>query len=553
VPARTGWAAFAVIALGASAPINACSVSPSGSCRDNGTCPPASAAEGGGEAGVESGMSMDAGQTLVDARSEGGSDGPACDTTRDPKDEPCLVEESYGVFVATPASGGDDQGGDGTKAKPYATIGKALRTLKGKARVYVCNGTYAEPVSLTAAVSLYGGFACSGADASASWAYVGGIARVAAPWSDYAIKIDGVSSAVSVEDFGFTAADAHGLNVHGTGQSSIAALVNASIVTLKRVALTAGSGADGPAGVDGANTSNYAGATAPAGSAGMTGLDGGTGSGPGGSNACTNGDSSNGGDGGGTSGSDGLSGASAPPAAASKGLDGSGGKGGATTCGPGASPGANGAPGAKGDAASAYGQLSSSGWLSSVGGDGQGGAPGQGGGGGGGLSGISVGGNGLGAGGDGGGAGGCGGSGGTGGKGGGGSIALASVGSTLILVQCQLRTSGGGNGGVGGNGEDGQAGGGYTSNGYSCPGALGGNGAGGSGGAGGIGGVSVGILYSGMSPAYDGFTTITVGTAGARGMHGTRGKGGSTPLANGNAGNDGDDGRPGVAQTSLGL
>jgi hypothetical protein len=65
--------------------------------------------------------------------------------------------------------------------------------------------------------------------------------------------------------------------------------------------------------------------------------------------------------------------------------------------------------------------------------------------------------------------------------------------------------------------------------------------------------VSIGIVYSGTSPAYDGFTTITVGSPGARGMHGMLGNGGSAPPISGNAGADGDQGRPGIAQAVLGL
>jgi hypothetical protein len=557
VRARTRWAVLAISALGTSALVDACSVSPSGDCSENGTCPRPLVADGGVDGGMDTGIEAsvtpDTGITTPDAPVRDASDGPGCDATRDPKDEPCLVDEAYGIFVAPLSAGGNDQGGDGTKARPFATIGKALRTLSGKTRVYVCNGTYAEALNVTVAANIYGGFVCPAADAGPQWAYVGGAARVNAPAADYAIKVDGVSSAIAIEDLAFTSADAQGADAQGTAKSSVAALVNGSIVTLKRVALMAGSGADGSAGVDGAGAPNYSGAVAPNGSPGTTVLDGGSGSGPGGSNACANGATSNGGNGGGASGSDGLPGASSPPALTMAGQDGSGGKGGATICGMGASPGANGAAGASGAAASTYGQLSASGWVPSIGGDGQAGMPGQGGGGGGGLSGVSIGGNGIGAGGDGGGAGGCGGAGGTGGKGGGGSIALASVGSTVILVQCQLTTSGAGNGGAGGSGENGQTGGSYTSNMLSCPGAPGGSGAGGSGGAGGTGGISVGILYSGTPPSYDGFTTITVGIAGARGMRGTHGTGGTAPIGRPNAGNDGEDGLPGTAQATLAL
>ena len=41
-------------------------------------------------------------------------------------------------------------GPDGTAARPYASIGQALANMAGKSRVYVCNGVYAEQVSITA-------------------------------------------------------------------------------------------------------------------------------------------------------------------------------------------------------------------------------------------------------------------------------------------------------------------------------------------------------------------------------------------------------------------
>ena len=55
-------------------------------------------------------------------------------------------------------------------------------------------------------------------------------------------EMDGVTSTVSIEDFAFAASDAHGQDANGNGQSSIAAVLNGSMVTWKRVALTAGGG-----------------------------------------------------------------------------------------------------------------------------------------------------------------------------------------------------------------------------------------------------------------------------------------------------------------------
>lgn len=516
-----------------------CAVGISGTCAENGTCP------------VEAGAApadADVGSEPVP------SDGPSCDPKKDPSDEPCWIDEAYGVFVAPQAAGGDDTGGDGTRAHPYATIGAALQRLGGRARVYVCDGEYAEQVTLTVAASIYGGLACPGDDAGAPFAYVGGVARVVSPAADYAIKIEQVGAAIAIEDMAFTAPDAIGTGADGTGRSSIAALVDSSDVGWKRVSLVAGAGADGADGANGAGAPNYPqGTPAPGGSSGEAPGAGAGGGGAGGYNKCVDLDTSTGGAGGvagaGTGngsppiGGDGQAGSAMPPPSTSAGLDGAGAPGGKMTCGPPGTPGAPGLARSGGGAAASYGALSGAGWQASGGGDGPAGAPGQGGGGGGGLT--SVGGNG-------GGAGGCGGSGGSGGRGGGGSIALASVASTQILVQCTLATGSGGAGGAGGVGDVGQLGGAGTV-GNGCPGGPGGAGAGGSGGAGGTGGISVGILYTGPSPAYDGRTTITVGDADARGSHGAGAAAVQSGSAPGHAGVDGDDGRPGVAQAVLAL
>ena len=47
---------------------------------------------------------------------------PGCDLTKEPKDSLACVADSVGVFVS--GSTGDDAAGDGSKAKPFKTIGK---------------------------------------------------------------------------------------------------------------------------------------------------------------------------------------------------------------------------------------------------------------------------------------------------------------------------------------------------------------------------------------------------------------------------------------------
>lgn len=469
-----------------------------------------------------------------------GFDGFTCDPGKAPHDQPCVIDEAYGVFVAPVSNGGSDTAGEGSRAKPYATIEHALQSLGGKARVYVCDGKYAERVTLSSAVSLYGGLLCPNDDAGPAWSYVGGQAQIIGPQNEIALTVSGVTSAVSIEDMSFSAPNASGQDPRGDGFSSIAALVNASTLALRRCALTAGRGDNGH---DGALGTNYSGMTAPQGGAN----DGGVG-GPGGTINCNDGTSAAGGNGGSataTIGTDGGNGRAIPtpqtyPAMR---LDGLGGAGG-FACTPG-DRGASGAAGAAGAAARAYGALTTSGWTPSSADNGHAGFPGLGGGGGGGVAGATP------LGGAGGGAGGCGGAGGTGGRGGGASIALACIGSAVALEACTLTASNGGNGGNGGDGQPGQGGAlaGPVGSLGNCGGGLGGNGAGGSAGAGGTGGSSLCIAYAGSLPS--GTPSCTNGDAGQPGIGGTGGEGGSNALGSGPAGDDGGAGFGGLAAGQL--
>lgn len=455
-----------------------------------------------------------------------------CDPTKDPKDDPCVLANAYGVFVA-PAGGSSDAGapdddaadavapdadadsGDGSMARPFASLGDALAHRNGTDRIYVCNGTYAESVTVTSPVTIYGGLSCTGG----TWRWVGGVALVTAPPSSnaapsFALTVSGTAGPVTLQDMGFVASDAAGLDSGGNGASSVAALIQNSTVTLTRCLLRAGKGARGIDGVT--QPSNYS----PAGPA----PSGGVGDNPG-AITCqsksdgVNLDSSTGGTGGLVAGSGaGGDGTAQPEPAFTVGVTPAGhdGKGSAW---PGAGdPGQDGAGQPGGSSATAAGTLSTGGWVPSRGADGSPGLPGQGGGGGP-----------LSAGqypqdGSAGGAGGCGGAAGTGGTGGGASIALVSIASTVALQACTLVTDRGGDGGNGGAGQGGQTGG---AGGPVTTAGTGGNGAGGSGGAGGSAGISVGIVYSpGSVPAYDpNDTSIAHGAAGMGGSGGQPGLG----------------------------
>ncbi|MGO9834122.1 MAG: DUF1565 domain-containing protein, partial [Polyangiaceae bacterium] len=469
-------------------------------CEELGTCTTAARADASADGAADAGT--------ADVSAEG-----LCDPTADPKDEQCVLDDAYGVFVAVPLDGdGPDGGeagtpsGDGTMSQPYATITQALANLGSKTRIYVCNGLYSEQVNITAAVSLFGRLSCAAGSSGPVWTYdVGGSAQVTSPSAGVALSVTGVSSgSVTIEDLSFTSPSAT-----APGGSSIAAWIASSSVSLQRVTLSAGSGANGAPGADGSMATNYAG-LAPTGGpqvwSDTSGLFGAISGGPGANNQCLLSGSSAGGQGGlgcsAAPGSPGLgtAGTAIPEAPVTvPGRDGlpmgavAAVDGGATVTVSANDPGADGLASDGGVAAlaQAYGSLSMSGWTPSAGGDGANGDPGQGGAGATdplygrcGTPAQSLGGGG-------GGAGGCGGSGGQGGGGGGASIALAIVASTVDLTGCVLSTGAAGTGGAGGAGQDGQAGGlggdaSFGSNPH-APGASGGNGAGGSGGAGGTG------------------------------------------------------------------
>ncbi|MDP9000650.1 MAG: hypothetical protein M3O46_11120 [Myxococcota bacterium] len=460
----------------------------------------------------------------------------ACDPTKSPHDAPCVVEVGGAVFVAPLASGGSDATGNGTRSAPYATIGHALANLAGRGRVYICDGTYAESVSLAVPASLFGGLSCP--DGDGGWNYIGGTADIHGEQNRIPLEIDRVPGAIAIEDLAIAAANASGQDDAGNGRSSIGALVNASTVVFRRCSFTAASGDNG---VHGGTSSNYSNATAPNGSAN----DGGIG-GAGATIVCGDGTNSRGGNGGngaplmGAAGKDGS--ASPMPPITMPGFDGLGGSGGLTNC-SGGNPGANGLAGDDGGAATSgnYGTLSATGWSASAGGSGRNGNPGQGGGGGSGKSAPTLGGAG-------GGAGGCGGAGGIGGGGGGASIALACIESVVTLERCTLAASAAGNGGNGSVGQPGQGGGSSAS--AACSGGYGGNGAGGGGGTGGAGGVSVCVLYKGNGPT--GTRSCAAGPAGMPGGRGQGGAGGTNALNNAAPdGGPGADGLSGVSDAAL--
>jgi hypothetical protein len=445
---------------------------------------------------------------------------PDCDGNKTPKEDACVIHESFGVFVAPD---GNDAG-DGSRKTPFKTVARAVTAGKASGRrVYVCAATYAEPIRLAAAhggARVFGGMSCG------DWQYTGALAKFA-PSSGRALELKSVTTA-SFEDIELVAADAS-----SSGESSIAVLAALSTdVRFTRVKITAGKGM---AGAPGADVAAYGSAAAKGNDAQYPDYGGAAKT-----CACTGAAPSVGGKGYWTPENPVTPGG--PPEAGQPAMAGSGSPGtvnqSTNACTSGGT-GGSGADGAVGAGASKWATLTADDWVSSAGAPGGAGGTGQGGGGGGGwrravtsdLIGHSAGGS--------GGCGGCGGAPGGAGKGGGSSLAVLSMQSSLDFVACTLQTSDAGAGGRGGGGQPGQGGGdggaGNSQNGVSpiCGGGAGGRGGHGGGGGGGAGGVSIGVAYTGKVPTKDAATKITLGAFGAGGAGGT---------SSGNAGTKGLDG-----------
>jgi hypothetical protein len=481
----------------------------------------------GGPPGSDAGDSGAVGDAGVDSSVV--VDGRACDVTKSPSEDPCVIDERVGVFVAP---SGNDMSGAGTRESPYKTLEKALASAGSQRRVYACGnggaGTdYAEQVTLPDGAQLFGGFACN------DWSYTPTKRVVVKAPASPALAVHGARAGVVVEDVEFGAPDAM-----MPGSSSIGALVESSEkVILRRVRVVAGKGAAGQASADGAK-----GDDGQAASGGQRGSDGvcpaGVASQNGGSWGGPSLCGSRGGNGGlatqGLAGSAGLAGIPQtnvdPPNVDNGGPKSStvGGNGGDGTAG---SVGVAGKPGA---ASTMGGTFGAEGYTPApTAGAGTDGSVGQGGGGGGAsnASGMCIG-----ASGGAGGMGGCGGKAGTGGSGGGASVALLSwMSSGLVLDTCELVAKDGGAGGKGGDGGTGGLGrsgaeGGAGHSGDAGPsigkggkGGPGGNGGAGGPGGGGNGGPSYALVYKGTRPTRTSGTLLTARPGGAAGRGGSVG------------------------------
>jgi len=485
---------------------------------------------------VDSGVAEDAGtlDTAPTCTPSGDADDPD-DEFKDTNCDGIDGDKTKAVFVSP--DGSDEAAG--TLDKPLKTLTAAIdRATKDGKDVYACSATYAESLSLTASVRIFGGYDCK-----SGWKRTLDRATIA-PGSGIPVKVTGSATRVRLERVVLRAPDGS-----APGESSIALFAaNADGVVVTSSLIEAGMAADGL-------TSPTATAIATPATTGKDGLSRDTmkcnyttsctggfcynpckSDAPGGVSTPVSGScESAGGKGGDAPGYDGTNksrpaqaGAPGSPSALGGNVPSAQGAG---------NPGRAGSPGRNGDSSTrGFGSITEVGYAAdNIGVDGVGGTAG--GGGGGGWSGsmgpyyptLTTNEYYVGGGGGEGGFGGCGGGGGKGGGGGGASIGVVAWKTKLTLTRTTVRTAGGGRGGNGGGGADGQAGGtggkGGKSNhpGYEGadgldggPGAKGGKG--GAGGAGG-GGPSIGIAHNGDAPVTD---AVTFNVAAG-------GKGGSSP------------------------
>lgn len=488
-----------LVAMGVIGVVAACTGYDSEECLDDGSC--------------VGPFTNDAGEGgLLEAGDSGGGDvGPdrtdaGCDLNASPHEALCVVSEANGVFVTLT---GDDASADGTKAKPFGSIGAAsiAAVTASKPRVFVCAGVWPTAAQITTAgdgVSIYGGFSCD------AWTYEAATNHtIVAPSSGIALTIAQLVKGITIEDVDFVSA-----NASTPGDSSIAVKVSSSQhVTFRRGKVTAGAGADG-------TTDTSVPLKPDAAKDGTTPADGVTSGGAAVSCACPYGDTSVGGKGGDstdTTATDGENGA--PGSTPNKGTTSADLLG----CFNG-SEGAEPTPSADGEPAKTLGTLSGAQrlWTPTAGTNGANGKSGQGGGGGGAKKSTTP--N-RGAGG-GGACGGCGGRGGPGGAGGGASIGLLADTSDVSLegvIVAAAKAGAGANGVAGQDGTGGGAGSNKAPHGTGCAGGTGGTGAKGGAGGGGAGGLSAAVAFSGAAPKVDAATTLTQGAGGAAGKGGRPG------------------------------
>jgi hypothetical protein len=421
------------------------------------------------------------------------------------------VADSCGVFVSSSLGIDDAQADRGTKEKPFKSMTAALNKTNAT-RVFACAEGFSEPVTISAAVQLYGALDCT-----KSWAYDAKTKTQLTADADLVpVKVTSAVSGAEVHDFAITAIDAK-----SAGMSSIALLDDQAPLLLENVDLFAGTGAAGMAGAAQPKVMTPAGAKGKDGTDDMTcTVAGPIAGGAAGKNSCASIDTDGGAAGNGKAATNGGDGEGGLPTSVPS--NGGIGQTKISSCKPG-DVGSDGGPGSPGTGARGVGDIGASGYQGVLGILGMPGNPGQGGGGGGGARQCDMVGLFAGPSGGGGGAGGCAGLAGALGQPGGSSVGIVALSAKLVLKNVTITVK---NGGVGGLGGDGQLGGVGGDPGHApvsstaCDGGKGGQGGAGGPGGGGAGGHSVGIaMKGGMLPALA-TTTIQAGTGASGGAGG---------------------------------
>ena len=163
-------------------------------------------ASGGGGTSSSSGVGGDGGG--------GGSQGN-CDPEAGSVDEGCGVFASVSLGAA---------GASGTKMAPLASLAAAVAAAGELKRVYACAEVFAESVTVSEGVTIYGGLDCAGG----SWAALADEkTTVQGSAEEVALRVENTANGAKVYDLAVRAADAT-----VPGGSSIAVLVDGATATL---------------------------------------------------------------------------------------------------------------------------------------------------------------------------------------------------------------------------------------------------------------------------------------------------------------------------------
>jgi len=149
------------------------------------------------------------------------------------------ITEASAIFVAKHG----DANNPGTRRSPLSSIAAAIAKAKNdkKARVFVCEGSYDETLTIENGISLVGGLDC----ASDSWKLTDKRSTLASP-SSPAIRANGIDKPTRVDNFDVTSPDAV-----GSSRSSIGVLaVGSNALTFAKGSIAAGAGSNGDDGVE---------------------------------------------------------------------------------------------------------------------------------------------------------------------------------------------------------------------------------------------------------------------------------------------------------------